>query len=332
LKYSPSIFDTDYSKFNIELVTRQNAIDNFMQGLSRFFYDIKAEALINQALQKAMHPDDFVVLNDGRFFREYRNDLYAVDQVDDAWLHQLLQLHLSRSGLYDLVPEGLFHQSYTDGKSVNTAADMAAHSRRDRKKEMAARKFFQPVENSFFRQRVQMESEEERLIAGIDNGLLNDYFYEFWEFPAGLNKTSAMLLVLLLPYAYTIAGDLQLMQDCLEILLQEKVSVTSIAPGESFAPGGANGLGMGELGNGFVCGQTFSEDYPCLQYDIGPLQNTRPVEYCTGGENDLLLQVFNNYFAPAEADIIINIEVDRANALIELSDVESPILGYSSTI
>ena len=310
--------------------SRQTSIDDFIHGLSRFFHDIKAEALINQALQKSMHPDDFVVLNDGRFYREYRNDLYAVDQIDDSWLYQLLQLHLSRSGLYDLVPEGLFHQSFTDSKSVNTAGEMAAHSRRDRKKEMAARKFFQPVENSFFRQRVQMESEEERLLAGLDNGLLNDYFYEFWEFPAGLNKTSAMLLVLLLPYAYTIAGDLQLMQDCLEILLQEKVSVTSIAPGESLAPGGAGSFG--ELGNGFVCGQTFTEDYPCLQYNIGPLQNTRPFEYCTGGENDLLLQVFNNYFAPAEADIIINIEVDRDQALIQLDEYESPILGYSSTI
>lgn len=309
-------------------MNRQNAIEYFFNELSGNLHDIKAEALTNQALQHDLHPDDFVVLPDGRFYREYRTDLYAFNKIEDFRFHQLLQLRLSRSGLYDLVPEGLFHQSFS-AKSNNSAAEMAAQSRNDRKKELAARKFFQPVENSFFRQRVMLEQEEENLLAGMDSGLLNDYFFTFWEFPKGLNKTSAMLLVLLLPYAHAIAGDLGLMQDCLEILLQEKVIISLQPAADCLAPGNAFSLGMGELGNDLVCGQTFMEDYPCLQYTIGPLQNTKPVDYCTGGDNDLLLQVFNSYFAPAEADIIINVEVDRTRALVELSADESPILGYA---
>jgi|RhiMetdeSRZDD1v2_1073273.scaffolds.fasta_scaffold05658_5 hypothetical protein len=312
--------------------SRKEAIEKFFTELSGNVYDIKAESLVNQALHFAMHPDDFVVMNDGRFYREYRSDVYAVTQTEDTWLHQWLQLHLSRSGLYDLVPEGLFHQPFTDRSSNNSAAEMAAHSRKDKKKETAARKFFQPIENSLFKQRVALETEEESLLAGIDNGLLNDYFFTFWEFPEGLNKTSAMLLVLLLPYAHAIAGDVQLMQDCLEILLQEKVVISAVEPGESLAPGNTGGLGMGDLGNDMVCGYTFNEDYPCLQYIIGPLQNSKPSEYCAGGENDLLLQVFNNYFAPVEADIHIVVEVDRENALIQLDSAVSPILGYSCAL
>ncbi|THU38475.1 hypothetical protein FAM09_17565 [Niastella caeni] len=309
---------------------RKDAIEIFFNKLSGYLYDIKAETLANQALQHNLHPDDFVVLPDGRFYREYRTDVYAVNKIEDSRLHQLLQLRLSRSGLYDLVPEGLFHQAYNGAKANSSAAEMAAQSRIDRKKEVAARKFFQPVEHSFFRQRVLLEQEEENLLAGMDNGLLNDYFFTFWEFPEALNRTSAMLLVLLLPYAHAIAGNLALMQDCLEILLQEKVTISLIPAEACQAPGNACSLGMGELGNDLVCGQTFTEDYPCLQYNIGPLQNSKPVDYCTGGDNDLLLQVFNNYFAPAEADIIINVEIDRARALVELSADESPILGYAA--
>ena len=200
------------------------------------------------------------------------------------------------------------------------------------KKETSTRKFFQPIENSFFWQRVALEQEEENLLAGIDSGLLNDYFFTFWGFPEGLNKTSAMLLVLLLPYAHAIAGDLRLMQDCLEILLLEKVTITQVSPGMNRAPEGPNSLGISELGNDIVCGETFTEDYPCLQYNIGPLKNTKAAEYCAGGENDILLQVFNNYFAPAEADIIIEVEVDRSDALIELSEEQGPILGYSCAL
>jgi hypothetical protein len=308
---------------------RQNAIEHFFNELAGNLYDIKAEALANQALQNDLHPDDFVVLPDGRFYREYRNDLYAFNKIDDSRLHQLLQLRLSRAGLYDLVPEGLFHQPYNGARPISSAAEMAAHSRSDRKKELAARKFFQPIENSLFSQRVMLEQEEENLFAGMDSGLLNDYFFSFWEFPEALNKTSAMLLVLLLPYAHAIAGDIELMRDCLEILLQEKVTISLVPATDCLAPGNACSLGIGELGNELVCGQTFTEDYPCLQYHIGPLQNTKPVGYCTGGDNDLLLQVFNNFFAPAEADIIINVEVDRTRALVELDAAESPILGYA---
>lgn len=310
-------------------MTRQNAIESFLNELSAWQYDIRAEALVNQALQHNVHPDDFVVLPDGRFYREYRTDLYAMNMIEDTRFRQLLQLRLSRSGIYDLLPEGLFHQSFNNSKPASSATEMAAQSRNDRKKEMAARKFFQPVENSLFRQRVLIEQEEENLLAGMNNGLLNDYFFTFWEFPEKLNKTSAMLLVLLLPYAHAIAGDLPLMQQCLEILLQEKVTISLESPSACVAPGAAFSLGIGELGNDLVCGQTFSEDYPCLQYDIGPLQNSKPVDYCPGGDNDLLLQVFNNYFAPVEADIIINVEVDRSRALVELSSAESPILGYA---
>lgn len=309
-------------------MTRQNAIDIFYNELSGILPDIKAETLVNQALQNHLHTDDWVALNDGRFVREYRKDVYDINKIDDNRLQQLIQLRLSRSGLYDLVPEGLFHQSYTSAKG-NSAGELAAQSRADRKKELAARKFFQPIENSFFRQQVMLEQQEENMLAGIDSGLLNDYFFSFWEFPPALNKTSALLLVLLIPYAHEIAGDLALMQDCLEILLQEKVTVSLIPPTELTAPGTAGDLGIGELGNDMVCGHTFTEDYPCLQYTIGPLQHSKPVDYVTGGDNDLLLQVFNNYFAPVEADIFIEVEVDRSKALVELSEDESPILGYA---
>jgi hypothetical protein len=309
-------------------MTRKDAIETFYNELSARLHDIKAETLVNQALQNNLHPDDFVAMHDGRFVREYRPDLYDVNKVEDSRLLQLLQLRLSRSGLYDLVPEGLFHQSYT-GKPSTSAAEMAAQSRNDRKKEQAARKFFQPIENSIFRQQLMIEQQEENILAGINNGLLNDYFFTFWEFPEGLNKTSAMLLVLLLPYAHAIAGDLSLMQDCLKILLQENVTISMVQPADCAAPATASELGTGELGNDMVCGHSFNEDYPCLQYFIGPLQHSKPVDYVTGGDNDLLLQVFNNYFAPFEADIIIEVEVDRSRALVELSEDESPILGYA---
>jgi hypothetical protein len=306
-------------------------IEKLFEELSGNRYDIRAEALVGQVLQQA-GVGNLVAINDGRFFREYRKDLYVVDRIEDSWKQQLLQLHLSRTGLYDMLPEGLFHQPVGESNRNDSASTMAAYSRRDKKKEASARKFFQPLENSFFWQRVQLEKEEEQLLAGIDSGLLAGYFFHFWGFPEALNKNSAMLLVLLLPYAHHIAGNLALMQSCLEILLQEKVNIRQVASSWSDAGEHEGGLGSLSLGNDMVCGHRFLEDHTCLQYDIGPLQNSFPSEYVQGGENHVLLEVFNNYFAPVEADITINIEIDREKALIRLDEDHSPILGYSSVL
>ena len=103
----------------------------------------------------------------------------------------------------------------------------------------------------------------------------------------------------------------------------------STMPTELKAPGTASDLGIGELGHDMDCGYSFTEVFPSLQYTIVPLQHAKPVDYVIGGDNELLLQVFNNYFAPVEADITIEVEVDRSKALVELSESESPILGYA---
>jgi hypothetical protein len=310
---------------------RMQDIERLYRELISGLCDVRTEAVMNQALKSQVRPEDFVILPNGHFYREYRQDLMGVDRLEDNRRYDWLQLRLSRIGLYDLLPEGLFHQS-SPGNRQHSAAEMAAASKLDKKKENSVRKFFQPLEHQFFLQRIQLEAAEEKLLEGIDGHLLNDYFFEFWQLPKGLPLKAGALLVLLLPYAHRISGNLDLMQDCLEILLHEQVAISTYRPGTSFADSAPPGLGNAMLGNDLVCGQTFEEDYPCLLYTIGPLQHTSPASYIAGGEQELLLQVFNNFFAPVEADIRIDLEIDPAKAAIRLSGEESPILGYSTTL
>ena len=310
---------------------RRTTIEQLYHELTTGMFDIRGEALMNQGTKTHVHPDDFVVLSNGHFFREYRKDLLGVDRIEDSRRYDWLQLRLSRIGLYDLLPEGLFHQP-TLGNHLGSAAEMAASSKLDKKKEMSVRKFFQPVEHQFFLQRMQIEAMEAKLMEAINGQMLNDYFFDFWQFPPGLSPRAGAMMVLLLPYAHRISGNLGLMKDCLEILLYEHVKMETYRPGPSFFDSEPVGLGAGSLGNDFVCGRSFDEDYPCLRYTIGPLQNSTAASYVAGGENEVLLQVFNDYFAPVEADISIDIEIDPDQAAIRLAGEESPILGYSTTL
>lgn len=295
--------------------------------------DLKAEAWAALALEKGLAPADVVATNNGFFEREFTHDIHDAEVVEADWLNHYLELHLSRPGFYDLLPEGLFFQpNVADMQRVLSVAEMAAKYRVDKTKEKEIRRFFKPFENEFFHQQVQLEQEEIRLLDGLQNGRLNRFFLRFWDLPEALDTSLAISLLLLLPYAHQIAANLPLMQQALSLLLQEPVFIKMghpqpIAVGDLVQP-----LGEQALGDTMVCGTEFREDYPVLEYQIGPLQNGSVTSYLSGGENDLLIHTFNRFFAPAEADITVQIEIDKSQVSMEMSEAMQPILGYTSVL
>lgn len=295
--------------------------------------DVKAEVWLNQAMENGLRATDFVVTNDLFFEREFTRDISKTELVEADWLTHYLELHLSRPGLYDLLPEGLFFQpKMADMQRVLSVAEMAAQYRVNKAKEKEIRRFFKPFENEFFYQQLQLEREEVRLLDGLQEGRLNKFFLRFWDLPEALDISLAISLLLLLPYAHQIAGNLAQMQQALSLLLQEAAVIKRGNPqptpvGELVEP-----LGMQALGDTMVCGSEFMEDYPVLVYKIGPLKNTMVTSYLAGGENELLINTFNRFFAPLDADITIQIEIDRSQVSMEMSETIQPILGYTSVL
>lgn len=58
-----------------------------------------------------------------------------------------------------------------------------------------------------------------------------------------------------------------------------------------------------------VCGEQFMEDYPMLEFTIGPLQRSQVTDYLKGGRLFTLLQTFYRFFVPAGVGAMLNIEV-----------------------
>jgi hypothetical protein len=295
--------------------------------------DVKAEIWLNQAMENGLQTNDFVAANDLFFEREFGRDISKVELVEADWLTQYLELHLSRPGLYDLLPEGLFFQPKTaDIQRVLSVAEMAAQYRANKIKEKEIRRFFKPFENEFFYQQLQLEREEIRLLDGLQEGRLNRFFLRFWGLPEALGLTLSISLLLLLPYAHQIAGNISLMQQALRLLLQEDVLIKNGQPKATSVGELVEPLGMQVLGDTMVCGSEFIEDYSVLVYQVGPLKNSMVTSYLTGGENELFINTFNRFFAPLEADITVQIEIDRSQASMAMSETEQPILGYTSVL
>ena len=312
---------------------RESIIELILEEIKGLPGDIKAEAQMALALEKGLSPDDFMVSSDKLFTREYSQDLVSAEITEDARKKQLLHVHLSRSGIYDQLPEGLFFAESEKKPSRYSAADMVADYNLNKKREEDIRKFFLPFENDFFWQQIQIEQEETRLLEGLQSGILNDYFVKFWNLPRSIPKTYIAPLILLLPYAHRITGDMRLTAESLEQLLYEPVTINQKRSSKKAIPDRMlSGLGEVQLGLDMLCGEEFLEDCPVLEFMIGPLQRTKVSDYLEGGILYDLLSTFGQFFVPAGLDIEFSIRLPEEQRNMVMKADGEPVLGYSSVL
>ncbi len=114
------------------------------QEIQNNFLDIKAETLMAIAIENGITGDDFMIASDSLFNRAYSRDVLSAALAEDANKKSFLQLHLSRTGLYDQLPEGVFHQRSKSKPIITTAANMAAdykiNQQKDEKSEFSSAK------------------------------------------------------------------------------------------------------------------------------------------------------------------------------------------------
>jgi hypothetical protein len=294
--------------------------------------DIKAEAQLLLAIKKGLNVDNFLINCDQVFKREFSKDLVAVEVKEDAKKNEMLELHLSRTGLYDQLPEGLFFQMPHRDSSF-TETDMASDYRINKQKEDEIRRFFLPFDNDFFLQRLQVEEAEVQLLEGLRSGVLNDYFVRFWSLPPSIPKMFMVPLILLLPHAHKIAGELELMAQALSYLLKEEVRFLQKNADTSSAEGFlAPVLGEASLGLDMVAGDSFFEDEPVIDIEVGPIKNSQVRDYLEGGKRSVLMETFNRFFVPAGLDVIVSVKVPMERQDMMLEKGAEPVLGYSTVL
>lgn len=304
--------------------------DAFEQEIIHCSYDLKAEPQLALALDYGLSIDDLFITCDGFFHRPYSRDVLAATRGTDAIKKEFTELHLSRTGIYDQLPEGLFYD-HTADEGLIDIADMAAMHKTNRKKEQVSRRFFMPLENEFLRQRIALEKEESRLLEGFQSGVLNDYLIDFWNIPPSLPKKYAVPLMTLIPYAHRIAGNIPLTEECLHEILREPVTIKKkYAPAKQVPRAHTLNLGEQELGIDIICGERLHIDYPALEITIGPLRHATLKEYLEGGDKEALMNVFYRFFIPAYTEVTTIIELEKTPAILHTE--AAPVLGYSSVL
>ncbi len=308
-------------------------IEKLQQEIRQSAFDIKAEPQILQAMEKGLLQDSFMVTADQLFRRGYSRDIVSA-KIDDRSSRDILLLYLSRGGLYDHLPEGLFFIQPNRNNRLITVSDMTSDYKFNKQKEEEIRIFFMPVEHEFFLHNLKIEQEENELLQGLQSGILNDYFNQFWDLPSSIPAIFIPRLISLLPYAHRIAGNFELTKKCFKQILQEEVKIVLHDAVETDASilSPSPVLGQTALGIDMVNGTEFTEGDPRIEINVGPLLHSKLCDYLEGGDRYTLMATLNQFFLPAGLDVNLTVHLPAEKMNMLLKEGEEPVLGYSSIL
>lgn len=309
-------------------------LEHIASDINQFKYDIRAEVLLGDLLQRGMLDSKHYWVNyKGQFTRSYRTDILRAKIIDFHFdTTSFLDIDISRDGLYDMLPEALTHHTQNNfpNKGVDT---MIREYRVNRQQEKAARDFFSPFENEFFSVGVDIEVFESSFFRELNASSATELLHQLWGISSDFSQHLIAKFIRLLPYAYKIVGDIALTTEILSRLLDEQVKISDneyeqymdfyedISLGDDIS-----------LGVNFVIGRQYDDYTKHIVLEIGPIENTVFSDYILEGERSKFIKLFCEYFYPIEVEVQVRVLASDRDKHFEIDKEQKSFLGYNTYI
>lgn len=303
-------------------------LENILNELKSVFEDIKAEVVVSEILENSnVDFSNLTINNTSTFKRPYRRDIIDYKQSLTNIDNYTLNFNLSRNGIYDSLPEGVFHNP-----SDPALKSLSYQKKREKQKqeEREARLFFQPIENETFNQYVNIEKEERALIDRFTD-VKNNFLLKFWQADKSLPKKYLLKLIKLLPSIHKISGNLELTALCLERIIDEKVTLEKVNSPYK-VPNNKEENGE-SLGIDLVLGVDKSIVlHPQINATIGPINEQNIKNFVDDSPTMRFIQVFYEYFIPMEMEVNTQIDYEHNNKGFVLHENEPALMGLTTTL
>ncbi|MEO7309884.1 MAG: hypothetical protein ABIX01_05780 [Chitinophagaceae bacterium] len=291
------------------------------------YAEINAESLLTELLINGCTSDQFIINQQSSFRKLYRKDVDKVSFNDsDAHTGRQVTIDINRDSIYDVLPEGLFHQPM----NTNTGTDlsrMVGDSRRLKEEEKKARLFFKPFDQEMVGYATEVEQQERAMMQSILWGNVAEDPYIFWGIPGSIPKEPAAILSGIMPWAYLIKGDMKLTAKAMQMLMECRVSAKAVQLKMQEVKTGSMQMEEVILGQDSVIGNHFWEAGMSWVFTLHQIPPHKMALYTAKGYISKMLDFFTDIFLPIEIDVLFQYETQDSKA-----GEADPILGYGFTI
>lgn len=307
-------------------------LEKYRNLINKMPFDIRAEVLLAEMLLDNVHAEEIEIATNSVFARNVHHDIEKVEEIEyPTTKKRRLRFVLNRDGLYDLLPEDLFHQP-ADPNSSQDIHKMMQEVKEQQAREKGARKFFLPYEQEFFRLRVKLEMEERKFMFANSGKVETDVLSRIWNFPEILDEEQKMKLGLLMPVMHRLVGNNDICSFIATDITGDEVAITETNKSHS---GFSSAPVMGEalLGDDFILGGEYQSLEPCNNWKITIGDIKQLTQYMPGGRKAEVHKFLSNLMIPLENEVNFELNVSETAREFILGDPEkSGALGFETFI
>ncbi|WP_228454047.1 type VI secretion system baseplate subunit TssG [Chryseobacterium fistulae] len=295
--------------------------------------DFKAEAVAVNLLKYHRKVSDIFIERIGIKDRAYLKDIKNISSNYWGFDEEILTIETYREGIYDYLPEGLFHPPSL-GASRRNIETVVKEIRKQKRVEEDARKFFRPFELEIFYAEVNALLTEINFDVANDTDTLLDTINELWPLIKMLDRQNAYIFIHILPFFHHIRGDKAWFEKCMTAFLQVPVNVT-------FVPNIIDNiedydhsllLGNSRLGVTYIPSGKHMDGQRNWVINVGPIPYQDMEKYVPESPFRKILQAIYDYFLPLTVDIKENFITEKKeySFSLENDNKNANHLGYST--
>jgi type VI secretion system protein ImpH len=309
----------------------EEEIKSFLSDLP---LDLRVEVLLTDLSRKGYNINDLLIQPIGTFKRKFSRDIAKVESMELANYNEMLVMKVNREGLYDVLPQSLFHYPAKKPKPFKTISEMVEETKQRILEEANARHYFFAYESEFFKHRIATEIQERKLLETITYTMDDEKILSYWDLPDFLDARQKGILFYLFPIIFRIRGSLSLMQETYSVILKQKVLLQKIEvnPKPQNTGLGLNKLGEMTLSVDSIVGDknySFSE---LVKISIGPVTKESLVNFLPGSGGMRIIDHLNSLFMPFNVETEVEILTSKNAWVLDSKDKKSSRLGFTSYI
>ncbi|AQX06272.1 hypothetical protein ATB99_08160 [Elizabethkingia meningoseptica] len=294
--------------------------------------DFRVEAVAANII-RFLDPDaNILIKRIGLNDRAYLKDIKEINTSYYDLDEENLVIETYREGIYDYLPEGVFHPPSL-GNSGPNIDSIVKEIRKQKAVEDHARKFFQPFELEFFYTHVSALLKESEFDAENKRNALLEFASELWPILRKIDSDSAKILVHILPFIHEVRGNKAWIEKFLSAFLKVPVEITFLANiiEAQDDDNGITALGKARLGVTFIpTGRHMDGDLNWM-INIGTIPYEDIQRYIPGSPFRELLRELYDFFVPVSVKIFENFITAKDDKSFMLgADNDRDRLGYST--
>lgn len=295
--------------------------------------DFKAEVIASSLIEQGHDPEQIVIIREGISKRGYSTDVNEV--VTDYSMHdqqEYIHIKANKESLYDMLPQGLFHQPLYKKKFIKDREDALEEIKIHREQEFFARRFFQPFEIIADETLTQAYLYEAKYNKKIAHSEFIELFSPYWPILKLLEKKQANFFMYVIPILHHIRSHREETEEALSYILDVPVKLSNIKlPAKQAGSFFESKVGKNSIGVDMVLGNSFDDGEYDIKITVGPISALRMVDFIETGKGYCLLELLCDLFLPVGAFVEKEFKIIPEDSAFILSDKENTtFLGVNS--